>query len=69
MELLTQQTAVAFPNVAVNSICPGWCRTDMGGDGAPLSAAEGADTRVWLAMDAPRELRGKFLKELMVIAW
>lgn len=33
----------------VNSASPGWCRTDMGGDGAPLSIAEEADTAVWLA--------------------
>jgi NAD(P)-dependent dehydrogenase (short-subunit alcohol dehydrogenase family) len=33
----------------VNSASPGWCRTDMGGEGAPLSVAEGADTAVWLA--------------------
>lgn len=33
----------------VNSASPGWCRTDMGGEGAPLSVAEGAATAVWLA--------------------
>jgi NAD(P)-dependent dehydrogenase (short-subunit alcohol dehydrogenase family) len=33
----------------VNSASPGWCRTEMGGEGAPLSIAEGADTAVWLA--------------------
>jgi NAD(P)-dependent dehydrogenase (short-subunit alcohol dehydrogenase family) len=36
-------------NIKVNSASPGWCRTDMGGDAAPLSPAEGADTIVWLA--------------------
>ena len=33
----------------VNSACPGWVRTDMGGSGAPRSLEEGADTPVWLA--------------------
>ncbi len=36
-------------NIKVNSASPGWARTAMGGDEAPLSAAEGADTAVWLA--------------------
>lgn len=36
-------------NVKVNSASPGWCRTDMGTEDAPLSVAEGADTAVWLA--------------------
>jgi NAD(P)-dependent dehydrogenase (short-subunit alcohol dehydrogenase family) len=36
-------------NVLVNAASPGWVRTRMGGDGAPRSAEEGADTPVWLA--------------------
>ena len=36
-------------NMKVNSASPGWCRTDMGTENAPLSVAEGADTAVWLA--------------------
>ncbi|GAA0368872.1 SDR family NAD(P)-dependent oxidoreductase [Bowmanella denitrificans] len=35
--------------VKVNAACPGWVRTDMGGQHAPLSAQQGADTPVWLA--------------------
>ena len=34
--------------VLVDAVCPGHCRTDMGGGGAPRSAAEGADTVLWL---------------------
>jgi hypothetical protein len=41
----------------------------MGGPNAPLSADEGADTLVWLALDAPPSLRGKFVKERKVIPW
>ena len=36
-------------NFKVNSSSPGWSRTDMGGEEAPLSPVEGADTAVWLA--------------------
>jgi NAD(P)-dependent dehydrogenase (short-subunit alcohol dehydrogenase family) len=35
--------------VKVNSADPGWVKTDMGSDAAPLSPEQGADTPVWLA--------------------
>jgi NAD(P)-dependent dehydrogenase (short-subunit alcohol dehydrogenase family) len=69
LNMLTQQLTAALPRVMVNSMCPGWCRTDMGGPDAPLSPEEGADTLVWLALDAPRDLRGKFVKQRKVIPW
>jgi carbonyl reductase 1 len=46
--------------------CPGWCRTDMAGPNAPLSAEEGSDTPVFLALtDDPEVLkhRGKFFSK------
>jgi len=54
---------------AVNSICPGWVRTDMGGRHAERDVAAGADTAVWLALDAPQKLTGKFLRDREVIPW
>ena len=36
-------------NVKVNSVHPGWLKTEMGGAAAPLTAADGAETVVWLA--------------------
>jgi len=36
-------------NILVNSVCPGWCKTDMGGSDATLTPEQGADTAVWLA--------------------
>ncbi len=56
-------------SVAVNSICPGWVRTDMGGANAERDVSQGADTPVWLALDAPQELSGKLLRDRKVIAW
>ncbi len=69
LNMLTQQLTAALPDVMVNSMCPGWCRTEMGGPEAPRSAEEGADTLVWLALDAPHSLRGKFVKDREVIPW
>jgi NAD(P)-dependent dehydrogenase (short-subunit alcohol dehydrogenase family) len=56
-------------SVAVNSVCPGWVRTAMGGPHADLDVADGADSAVWLALDAPQKLTGKFIRERKVIAW
>jgi NAD(P)-dependent dehydrogenase (short-subunit alcohol dehydrogenase family) len=35
--------------IKVNSAHPGWVKTDMGGEAAPLGVEEGAKTSVWLA--------------------
>src|SRR5919204_2332848 len=66
---VTSQLATALPKFAVNSVCPGWVRTDMGGQGATRSVEEGADTIVWLAADAPQKLTGKFLRDRKEIPW
>ena len=55
--------------VAVNSMCPGWVKTDTGGANAPRNVSQGADTAVWLALDAPHDLTGKFLRDRKVIPW
>jgi NAD(P)-dependent dehydrogenase (short-subunit alcohol dehydrogenase family) len=66
---VTVQLAAALPKFAVNSVCPGWVRTDMGGENASRSVAEGAATIVWLAIEAPHDLTGKFVKDRKVIPW
>jgi len=60
---VTLQLATALPKFAVNSVCPGWVRTDMGGQDASRSVEEGADTIVWLAADASQKITGKFLRD------
>ena len=66
---VTVQLAAALPKFAVNSVCPGWVRTDMGGENASRSVEEGADTIVWLASEAPQDLTGKFLRDRKEIPW
>ncbi len=66
---VTSQLAVGLPEVAVNSVCPGWVRTDMGGDNATRSVSEGAAGIVWLAADAPQKETGKFWRDRKVIPW
>lgn len=36
-------------NIKVNAAHPGWVKTDLGGQEAPLNVEEGAKTSVWLA--------------------
>ena len=71
LNAITCLLAVALKDkgVAVNSVCPGWCRTDMGGSGAPRSAEEGATGIVWLAADAPQSKTGIFWRDKEVIPW
>src|SRR5437867_2399076 len=66
---VTSQLAAALPKFAVNSVCPGWVRTDMGGSNATRSIAEGAAGIVWLAADAPQKETGKFWRDRKVIPW
>lgn len=53
--------------IAVNSMGPGWVKTDMGGDSAPRSPDQGADTAIWLATEAPSSETGKFWRDHSVI--
>ncbi len=71
LNAVTRQLAAALrdKNIAVNSVCPGWCRTDMGGQNAPRTAEQGADTIVWLATDASRNLTGRFFRDRKEIEW
>ena len=66
---VTAQLATALPKFAVNSVCPGWVRTDMGGPNATRSVGEGATGIVWLAADAPQDQTSKFFRDRKVIPW
>ncbi|NEQ54946.1 MAG: SDR family NAD(P)-dependent oxidoreductase [Leptolyngbya sp. SIO3F4] len=55
--------------IVVNSMCPGWVRTEMGGTSAPRSPEQGADTAIWLATEAPRSESGKFFRDRKAIAF
>jgi NAD(P)-dependent dehydrogenase (short-subunit alcohol dehydrogenase family) len=66
---VTAQLATALPKFAVNSVCPGWVQTDMGGANATRSVGEGATGIVWLAVDAPQNETGKFWRDRKVIPW
>ena len=56
-------------NILVNSLCPGWVKTEMGGANATRSVKEGADTAVWLATLPDKGPRGKFFRDRKEIPW
>src|SRR5438876_6296054 len=66
---VTSQLAAALPKFAINSVCPGWVRTNMGGPNASRSVGEGATGIVWLAADAPQNQTSKFFRDRKVIPW
>jgi len=55
--------------ILVNSMCPGWVRTDMGGPGAPRTVQQGADTAIWLATLPDNGASGGFFRDRMPIPW
>ena len=61
--------ALKDKGIAVNSVCPGWCRTEMGGPNAPRSVEEGAAGIAWLAAEAPQDKTGLFWRDRQVIPW
>jgi NAD(P)-dependent dehydrogenase (short-subunit alcohol dehydrogenase family) len=62
-------TELGNENILVNSCCPGWVRTDMGGPGARRSVEQGAETPVWLATLPDDGPRGGFFRDREPIPW
>lgn len=56
-------------NITVNSVCPGWVRTDMGGANADRSLEQGIDTAIWLATSTDGSPSGGFFRDRKPIDW
>jgi NAD(P)-dependent dehydrogenase (short-subunit alcohol dehydrogenase family) len=55
--------------ILVNTMCPGWVKTDMGGAGAPRTVEQGADTAAWLATLPNDGPSGGFFRDRKPIPW
>jgi NAD(P)-dependent dehydrogenase (short-subunit alcohol dehydrogenase family) len=71
LNALTRMAAAAAGNrnVLVNSMCPGWVRTDMGGPNATRGVEKGAETAVWLATLPDGGPSGGFFRDRKPIPW
>jgi NAD(P)-dependent dehydrogenase (short-subunit alcohol dehydrogenase family) len=61
--------AAAGENVKVNSVCPGWVRTDMGGPEATRGVDEGVSGIIWAATLPSDGPSGGFFRDGKPIAW
>ncbi|WP_372909832.1 SDR family NAD(P)-dependent oxidoreductase [Salinigranum sp.] len=55
--------------LVANAVCPGWVRTDMGGEEASKSVEEGAETPVLLCRFRPGAPSGRFWRNRRVLDW
>lgn len=56
-------------NILVNSMSPGWVKSDMGGPYATRTLEQGADTAVWLATLPDGGPSGGFFYDRAPLAW
>lgn len=71
LNALTRMVASATQgqDILVNSMCPGWVRTDMGGPNAARSVEKAAETAVWLALLPHDGPTGGFFRDKKPIPW
>ena len=56
-------------NIKVNSVDPGWVRTEMGNENAPRSIEQGAASIVWAALLPPDGPTGGFFRDGEALEW
>jgi 3-oxoacyl-[acyl-carrier protein] reductase len=66
---LAHETGLGARGVLVDAMCPNHSRTDMGGADAPRSAAEGAETAIWLATREFDKSSDDFQKNTTGVLW
>ncbi|MGJ8687191.1 MAG: SDR family oxidoreductase [Spongiibacteraceae bacterium] len=56
-------------DILVNASCPGWVQTELGGEDAPLTTEQGADTTLWLATLPTGSASGGLYRERQTWPW
>ena len=52
--------------IRVNALCPGWVRTELGGEGAPVTPQEGAQKVIEVAN---MDVSGSFFRDGEIYPW
>lgn len=65
---LSLSKAIKPTGIKVHTVCPGWIKTDMGGENAPGSVENGADGVLYLAV-TPALPGGRFWRNKKPISW
>lgn len=66
---VTRYLSQEWPGVRVNSVCPGWVKTDMGGTGATRTVEEGVASILWAALLPEGGPTGGFYRDGKALAW
>ena len=68
---LAHETGLGARGLLVDAICPNHSQTDMGGADAPRTAAEGAESAIWLATREfqPGDVTGVLWEDREIIPW
>jgi len=71
LNALTRITAAELGpgDIKINSMCPGWVKTEMGGPNATRPIEKGAETAVWLATLPADGPTGGFFRDMQPIPW
>ena len=69
LNALTRLFARELPDARVNSVDPGWVRTEMGGQGAPRSVEQGAASVLWAARVPTDGPTGAWFRDGKPIPW
>ncbi len=70
LNAITKVASLSYPDfVKINAMCPGWVRTRMGGNHAPRSPSDAAQTAIWLACLEEKGPTGSFFRDKQEIAW
>jgi len=65
----TRYLSQEWKSLRVNSVCPGWVKTDMGGDSADRSIEEGVASILWAALLSEKGPTGGFFRDGKPLAW
>ncbi len=69
LNALTRALARSRDDISFTAVCPGWVKTDMGGEKAPRTIEQGADGIVWAAREADQAASGGYFRDRSPCSW